>query len=129
MKKVLAIILSLLLIFTLAGCGKYTSSYSALALVHSNDSDSALLNFYTLNGRMVFKLNCPDEGTLKYKAKLESGSVNVYYDITGTKEELFTLSDGEEVESQLEDIGSGKLYIIVETDGKATNGDFHFSVE
>ena len=99
MKKIFILALSALLLISLAGCGKYSSSYKAVAFVHSNESDSAFMSFSSFEGRMVFKLKSSAEGDLKYTAKLESGSATVYYDFYGTKDELFKISGGEEIDS------------------------------
>ena len=128
MRRVFAFLLVfVLLLLSLTGCSKYTSSYSAVAFVHSNESDSAFMNFYTFEGRMVFKLKSPGEGDLKYTAKLESGNATVYYDFHGEKQELFSIAGGEECDGHGGYVEAGTVYIIVETDGKCQNGDFHFS--
>ena len=129
MKKVAILIVSLLLIGSLSGCGKYSSNYRAVAFVHSNESDSAFMSFSSFEGRMVFKLKSSAEGDLKYTAKLESGKATVYYDFYGTKQELFTISGGEEIDTHGGYVENGTVYIIVETDGGCQNGDFRFSVE
>ena len=72
------------MILSLAGCSKYSPKYKAVGFVHSNDSSSAYMNFYSFEGRMVFRLNSPGEGAVKYSAKLESGTATVYYDYLGT---------------------------------------------
>ena len=117
------------LLITLTGCGKYSSSYKAVAFVHSNETDSAFMSFYSFEGRMIFKLKSSAEGDLKYTAKLESGNAAVYYDFYGTKQELFSISAGEEIDSHGGYIESGTVYIIVETDGSCQNGEFHFSLQ
>ena len=128
MRRVFALLLVfVLLLLSLTGCSKYTSSYSAVAFVHSNESDSAFMNFYTFEGRMVFKLKSPGEGDLKYTAKLESGNATVYYDFHGEKQELFSISGGEEFDGHGGYVEAGTVYIIVETDGKCQNGDIHLS--
>lgn len=128
MRKTAILLFSAILILSLTGCGKYTSSYKAVGFVHANDSDSAIMDFYSFEGRMVFKLKSSGEGDLKYTAKLESGSTTVYYDFYGTKEELFSISDGEELDAHGGYVESGTVYIIVETDGPCQNGDFQFSL-
>ena len=96
MKKALSFMVAVLL-FSLAGCGKYSSKYNAVGFVHSNQSTSAFMSFYSFEGRMVFQLKSTGEGDLKYSAELESGSATVYYDFYGTKEELFSVNSGNEV--------------------------------
>ena len=128
MKKIAVLLVSALLLISLTGCGKYVMSYKAVGFVHSNKTDSAFMNFYSFEGRMVFKLKSPGEGDVKYTAKLEFGKATVYYDFYGTKQELFSISGGEEVDSHSGYVESGTVYIIVETDGKCENGDFQFSI-
>ena len=77
---------------------------------------------------MVFKLKSTAEGDLKYSARLESGSAAVYMDYNGTKQELFSISAGEEIDSHGGYVEAGTVYIIVETDGACQNGDFQFSL-
>ncbi len=127
MKKRVILLVSALLLMSFGGCGKYSSSYKAVAFVHSNESDSAFMSFYSFEGRMVFKLKTSAEGDLKYTARLESGSAAVYYDFYGTKEILFSISGGEEIDSHGGYVEPGTVYIIVETDGACNNGDFRFS--
>ena len=129
MKKLVILLVSAMLAISMAGCGRYFSSYKAIGFVHSNRSDSAFMSFHSFEGRMVFKLKSPAEGDLKYTAKLESGSAVVYYDFYGEKQELFSISDGEEIESHGGYVEAGTVYIIVETDGGCRNGEFRFSVD
>jgi hypothetical protein len=86
------------------------------------------MNFYSFKGRMVFKLKSSGEGELKYTAKLESGNATVYYDFFGTKQELFSISSEEELDSHGGYVEAGTVYIIVETDGTCKNGEFRFSL-
>ena len=120
----------LLLAMCLTGCGKYVSSYKALALVRSNTSNSASLSFYSFEGRMVFKLKCrSEEQTIRAEAELESGSAVVCYDADGTEKEWFRANAGEKYDGNLEKLPVGTVRIIVETDGKCKNGDFRFKIE
>ena len=128
MKKICILLVFAILIVMLTGCGKYTSGYNAVGFVHSSDSDSAFMNFYSFKGRMVFKLKSSGEGELKYTAKLESGNATVYYDFFGTKQELFSISSEEELDSHGGYVEAGTVYIIVETDGTCKNGEFRFSL-
>ncbi len=86
------------------------------------------MDFYSFEGRMVFILKSSSEGDLKYTAKLESGSAVVHYDFHGTKQELFSVSAGEELDSHGGYVESGTVSIIVETDGACGNGNFQFSL-
>lgn len=129
MKKVLAVIVAVVLLLSFAGCGKYSSKYKAVAFVHSNESTSAFMNFYSFDGRMVFKLKSAGEGDLQFSAKLETGSATVYYDYYGTKTELFSINSGDELDSHGGYIEAGTVYVIVETNGECRNGEFHFSLD
>ena len=129
MKKIVILLVSAMLALSLAGCGKYVSSYKALGFVHSNKSDSANMSFASFEGRMVFRLKSSGEGDLKYSARLESGSAVVYYDFYGDTQELFSISGGEEADSRGGYVEAGTVYIIVETDGSCQNGEFRFSLD
>ena len=129
MKKTVILLVSAMLVLSLAGCGRYVSSYKALGFVHSNKSDSAYMSFASFEGRMVFRLKSSGEGDLKYSARLESGSAVVYYDFYGNRQELFSISGGEEADSRGGYVEAGTVYIIVETDGSCQNGEFRFSLD
>lgn len=129
MKRTVSLFVAVFMILTLVGCSKYHSKYKAVGFVHSNDLSSAYMNFYTFEGRMVFKLKSSGEGDLKYSAKLESGSATVYYDYLGTKSKLFSVSGGEELASYGGYVDTGTVYIIVETDGECRNGVFQFNLD
>ena len=126
-KRTVCIVLAVLMTVALAACGKYVSSYKAVGFVHSDGPADPFMNFYTFDGRMVLRLSSKGEGDIKYEAKLESGNATVYYDAHVTKTELFKISGGQELDSHGGYIESGLVYIIVETDGKCTNGSFKFS--
>ena len=129
MKRIMTLLVSALLLISLTGCGRYVSGYKAVGFVHSNKAASAYMSFYSFEGRMVFKLKSSAEGDLKYAGKLESGTISVYYDYRGNKQELFSISGGEEAEAGGGYVESGTVYIIVETDGVCRNGDFRFSTD
>lgn len=129
MKKTLTVIVAAFMLLSLVGCSKYPSKYKAVGLVHSNESTSAFMDFYSFDGRIAFKLKSTGEGDLKYSAKLESGSATVYYDFYGTKTELFSISSGDEINSHDGYIEAGTVYVIVETNGECQNGNFRFSLE
>lgn len=132
MKKIrmMAAVIMLLMSFSLTGCGKYVASWSASAYAHSNTSDSAFMDFWTFKGTEVLNLQCKNEpGTLKYSAELKTGKATVYIDHDGEKKELFSIKDGENKEGSLPDLKEGKIYILVETDGKCENGEFNFELE
>ena len=128
--KVTLIMITVLASLCLTGCGKYVSSWSASAYVHTNTSSYAYMDFGTFKGTQVHTLKCKNEtGTLNYSGKLEKGNVIVYVDYDGTKKELFKLSDGEEINSSLKNLKEGTVYVIFETDGKCENGEFEFEIE
>ncbi len=127
-KKAINIIIVCLMLLSMTSCGKYTSKYKAVGFVHSNESSTAFMSFYSFDGKMVFKLKSTGEGDLKYSAKLESGNAVVYYDYYGTKTELFSVSSGNEMESHGGYVEAGTVYVIVETSTECKNGDFHFSL-
>ena len=129
MKKAVVLLVSLLLIFSFSGCGQYTSSYRAVGFVHSNRSDSASMSFYSFYGRMVFKLKNTHHASLNCSASLETGNAVVYSVCSGEKTALFSIGGGEEFDLCSEDIGTGTVYVIVETDGKCGNGSFTFDLE
>jgi hypothetical protein len=125
--KRLMMMLSVLFIFGLAGCGKYQSHYKAVMHVQTNTSDSGTLSFSEFEGTESFKIKCTDSGQkLKYSGKLDKGNATVYYDNGGKKTELFKVSAGEEINSTLEGLEKGDLYIIFETDEKCEEGSFSF---
>ena len=129
MKRLCLLSLALVMLLSLTGCGKHSSSYMAVGLVRTNGSHSAQMSFYSLDGKMVFKMKSSGEGDVRFLGKLESGNATVYYEYRGTKSELFTIGPGEEVDSHGGYIESGTVYVIVETDGKCVNGSFSFDVE
>ena len=128
MKKALALLAILIFLLTLAGCG-YTSSYKAVALVHSNKAETAYMSFYEFTGTMVFKLKCKGQEEIRYAVKLEEGSAAVYYDCGGGKTELVAVRDGDETGGAAGSLQNGTVYVIVKTDGTCRNGDFRFELE
>ena len=128
-KKILLFAVAAVLLISLTGCSGYTSSYKAVAFVHSNEPSSAFMSFYNFDGRMVFKMKSAEGGQLNYSAKLESGSATVYYDSNGTKTFLFSIAGGEETDPGSIAVGAGTVYVLVETDGECGNGDFRFDLQ
>lgn len=132
-RKLSAILLAafmVLCLFGLAGCGKYTTSYSAVGFVHSNLPGSAFMNFSSFSGRIVFKLDSKSgtTGMMKATAKLTSGSATVYYD-DGEKKELFAVHAGDTLETTVGPFDSKTVYVIVETGEKCQDGAFTFDME
>lgn len=129
MKKIISVLFIILLAFSFVGCSKYVSSYSAVMLFSSQDSDSAKMSFSTFNGTRVYSLRCGDEdGELEYEAKLEEGEATVYIDQDGEKVELFKIGAGEKVSSSV-NVHRGIVYIIIETTEKCKNGSFEFDID
>ena len=132
MKKTLSFLLILLILSaSLSGCVRYSSHYQAVGFVHSNESRSAFMSFYTFDGRMVFKLKCSDASSqqLRYTAKLESGTAVLSCDCGAGQQALCTVASGDEADAVFAPLREGTVYILVETDGKCQNGDFRFELE
>lgn len=129
-KRIIGImVVTLLLAAMVTGCSKYRSKYFAVGFAHTNTSGTALMSFYKFDGRMVFTLKNKQDGVIEYNGELMKGSLTVYYDCDGSKVELFKLSAGESVNSKLENLPKGEMYIIVDTDGECENGDIEFRVK
>ncbi len=127
---VLPAVILILAVFVLAGCGRYVSSYKAVGFIRSNTGGSAFMNFFEFDGTMVFKLKASGKSgaRLRYTARLEEGDAAVYYDVSGTKTEWFTVHGGDEVSSSAELPGTGTVYIIVRTNEKCRSGEFSFEI-
>ena len=129
MKKTIALIFAVLLIFSLVGCSKYVSSYKAFMLVTEKDSQRVKMSFSSFEGTRVFDLRCPDgSGELVYSAEIEEGSATVFIDVNGTKTELFKLGAGDKISSSIK-IDEKYVYVIIETTAKCENGKFEFNVK
>ena len=126
--KMIALSVAVIMLLSLMSCSAYQSRYRAVGFVHSNESTSSFMSFYSFDGSMVFKMKSSGEGDLTYSAKLESGNAAVYYDYNGVKTELFSISAGEEICSHVGYVEAGTVYIIVETNGECQNGDFQFDL-
>ena len=129
MKRIVSLLLIALFAFGLIGCAKYASHYNAIAFVHSNEKDNAFMEFYRFEGTMVFTLRGGSSCSLRYSAKLETGSAAVYYDCGQGKTALLSVGAGDAFADALTLSDGGTVYVIVETDGLCENGDFRFSVE
>ncbi|MBQ8612271.1 MAG: hypothetical protein IJ412_11280 [Oscillospiraceae bacterium] len=132
MKKACLVLVLLLALFMLCSCGGYVKSYSASFLITSCRGDEASMEFGTFKGTYHFKLRRDDiaEHTLDLEAELAGGEMNIYIGTDGEKELLTTVRGGE---SRDETIALDKkydnekaIYIILETVGKCTDGDFEF---
>lgn len=126
MKKILLIVLCFALLFPLAACSGYVSSYKALMFVREEHTDHASIRFSSLEGTYVMKLKMKgegQEGDIHCKASLTEGEINVYYDWLGTKELLFNLKAGESIDERRGYIESGHtVHIIIETVTPAKEG-------
>ena len=125
-----AAVLILFISVMLTGCSGYSSHFKAVALVQSNTSSSAYMNFYEFSGTMIFKLKCKndDGGILKYTANIESGSIRVYCDTAGSKDLLVSIEPWSNALEGSVSVPQGKIYIIVESDDKSSNGSLTFDL-
>ena len=129
-RTVCALFAVILIASAAAGCAPYASKYNAIALVTTNTAKKASMSFYRFEGMKVFRLTVDKDSVIKCSGKLESGSAAVCYVVNEAKTELFKVGDdGYTMESTLELKLSGTVYMIVESLGQCTNGEFSFIVE
>ena len=132
MKKACFVLVLILILFTLCGCGGYVKSYSATILITSSHGDEASMKFDTFKGSYNFKLKRDGnpEHTLDIDASLAEGEMNVYIGVGGEKELLLTVKDGDSYDEMItlpEKYDNEKtIYIILESVGKCIDGDFEF---
>ena len=132
MKKACFVLVLILTLFTLCGCGGYVKSYSATILITSSHGDEASMKFDTFKGSYNFKLKRDGnpEHTLDIDASLAEGEMNVYIGVGGEKELLLTVKGGENYDETItlaEKYDNEKaIYIILESVGKCVDGDFEF---
>ena len=123
-------VVTLALCFTLSACGvKYSSHYSSSVMVTSNTSDKASVSFDSFSGTYVMQLknNGSDEVYIDYEATLGEGNIKVYYDFNDEKLSLFDIETNGSVDSKTEAFtGNKTIYVIIESDGKCTDGSFSF---
>ncbi len=113
----------------LAGCSKYVSSYSAVAMVQSHTSKSVSVSFLDLKGTISYRLTTDDDAkNLAYTAKLDEGSATVYIDTDDKKREFFKLNAGDDISATLENIEAEEIYIIIETNENCHEGSFTFDI-
>lgn len=132
MKKIRFALVLLFTLVMLCSCGEYVKNYSATILITSCQGDEASMEFDTFTGTYHFKLRREGsaEHTLDYEASLAEGEMNVYIGVSGEKELLFTIKGGESfdttipLDSKYDD--EKRVYIILESIGKCTDGDFEF---
>lgn len=136
MKKTERIIIAAVvfaLCFLLSACGsKYVSHYSAAMMVSTNTADEASVSFDSFSGTYIMKLknHGADEVFLSYEATLGDGNINVSYDYHGEKRNLFEIEANGSVAEKTETFtGNKTVYIIIESDGKCSEGSFSFVLE
>ncbi len=127
-RKLTAAVLAVLLLLCAAGCGKYVSHYSATAFVHSNEAKSSFMDYYTFEGRMVFRMRSDGTERLACEASLEEGSVDVICVIGGRETQLFTVTGGDEIALIGDPLPRGTVYVIVESPETSRNGGFRFDL-
>lgn len=132
MKKICFILVLLLTVSMLCGCGGYVKSYAATFLITSCFGDEASMKFDTFKGTYHFKVKRDGfaENTLDYEAELAKGEMNVYIGVDGEKELLFTVKGGESREETVtlapKYADEKAVYLILETADKCMDGDFEF---
>ena len=132
MKKTIIALVLVLTLVMLCGCSGYVKSYSASLMNTSSWGDEASMEFRIFNGTYNLKLTRDKyaEYTLDVEASLGDGEMNVYVDVDGGKDLLFTIRGGESIDKTIrldEKYNNEKtVYIILESVGKCTNGDFEF---
>ncbi len=129
-KTSIIVLVLAMLVLCLSSCSPYVSSYTTLGMVKTNTADSFNISFMKLDGTLVYKLQLKrgEESDIYYKAELDGGEINVYYDIYGTKEPLFSLKGDEDIESRGGYVEGGKtIYIIIEAT-EAESGKISVSV-
>ena len=132
MKKVCFVLVLILTLCMLCGCGGYVKSYSATILITSGQGNEASMKFDTFKGSYNFKLKRDGaaEHTLDLDASLGEGEMNVYIGVGGEKELLLTVKGGETYDETItlaEKYDTEKtIYIILESEGKCADGDFEF---
>lgn len=132
MKKICFALIFTLMLGLFCGCADYTNNYSASVLITSCRGDEASMKFETFKGTYNFNLRRDGdaEHTIDYEARLTEGEMNVYVGADGEKDLLFTVKGGESfdtevrLDSKYDD--ARKVYIILESVGKCTGGDFEF---
>ena len=113
----------------LTSCSPYSSHYSAILMVENHTPKNSSISFQSLKGTFVFNMSFgSDNSKLTYSGKIDSGAANIYYDNSGTKEQLFALEAGEDVQDTFTELHEGKLYIIIETVDACKAGEFHFVI-
>ena len=132
MKKIGFILVPVLALVLLCSCAGYVASYYVTFLITSCHGDEASMEFDTFNGTYNFKLtrDDSDEHTLDLEASLDEGEMNIYIGVDGEKELLRTVKGGESYDETitLDDKYDNEktIYVILESKGKCSDGDFEF---
>ena len=123
MKRMLIFVLALTLLVSFCSCDIYTSSYRAIGLVRSQTAHSCQTSFFSLDGRLVFRVKKSGKGTegdIGYSVQVDEGELYLYYAVHGTKTELANVKAGESVTSRGGYVEGGHaVYIIIETAQKS----------
>ena len=133
MKKACFVLVLIVMLGMLCGCGEYVKSYAATILITSGHGDEASMKFDTFTGSYNFKLKRDGnpEHTLDLDASLREGEMNVYIGVGGEKELLLTVKGGESYDETItlakEYDNEKTIYIILESAGKCFDGDFAFA--
>ncbi len=127
MKKVFLILLVLCLVFTLAACSGYTSSYSAIMMIRKSGNDECSLSFDSLKGTVVLNTKKTFENeldTLHLTATLDAGELRVYYAPRGEEKILLaSVKAGESIDIRAGEAVQGeKIQIIIEAEERAEGG-------
>lgn len=118
MKRIITVILLLSMMLTLCCCDRVVSSYSAIGLVRSQSTHKCESSFYSLSGRLVFKIK-PTEGggEINYSLRSDNGEIRLSYDIDGERVELATVGGGEALEGVGGFVNGGvTVHVIIEAE-------------
>ena len=132
MKKACFILALILTLTMLCSCNKYVNNYSATILITSCFGDEASMKFGTFKGTYNFKLKRDNsaEHTLGFEASLAEGEMNIYIGVNGEKELIHTVKGGESYDKTItldaKYDNEKAIYVILETAGKCSDGDFEF---
>ena len=132
MKKAYIAFILVLTVIMLCGCSGYVKSYSATLLITSSFGDEASMMFGAFDGTYNFKLKRDGaaEHSLDLEASLEEGEMNIYIGVNGEKELIYTVKGGETHDKTLaldeKYDNENTVYVILESIGKCTSGDFEF---
>ena len=119
-----------LIALSMCSCTTYASHYRAIVLITNNTNNESSMRFGDFEGTYVFKMKktSDGEGSIVYHASLEQGTFNVSYVVLGQEYPLFTISDGQNIDSQGGYIEKGqKVSIVLKSESNAKNGDFKFT--